>query len=171
MSCSTALTRARVAGVMGQARNDPVGPDVWAACRELVPACRVIREVPGAGTVAAAYCGAHDYADPGTPRIAWNDEQARFQLVDALVTDALHLPGRLPEQDLGPAAADAVGILALVPRPGTCTRRTHTSDWAYSGLRPVRRECVPGAVGAVRDFRNTPWAERLRHHRDTRHNP
>lgn len=75
---------------------------------------RVIREVPGAGTVAAAYWGAHDYADPGKPRIAWNDEQARFQLVDALVTDALHLLGRLPEQDLGPAATDAVGILALV---------------------------------------------------------
>ncbi len=74
---------------------------------------RVIREVPGAGAVAAEFCRAHDSCDPGKPRIAWNDEEARTQLVDALVTDALNLLGRLPEEDLGPRAADAVGILAL----------------------------------------------------------
>ncbi|MCD9146099.1 transposase, partial [Streptomyces albireticuli] len=65
---------------------------------------RVIRDVPGAGVVAAECCRAHDYTDPGKPRIAWNDEEARAQFVDAsaLVTDALNLLGRLPEQDLGP---------------------------------------------------------------------
>ncbi|GAA3370046.1 hypothetical protein GCM10020367_15120 [Streptomyces sannanensis] len=75
---------------------------------------RVIREVPDAEQVAAAWCTAHDYADPGKPRIAWNDQAAREALVDALVTDALNLLGRLPEQQLGEAAANAVGLLALV---------------------------------------------------------
>jgi transposase len=75
---------------------------------------RVIREVPGAKAVAERHCRAHDYADPGKPRIAWDDEQARADLVDALVRDALNLLGHLPEAELGPAAADAVGLLALV---------------------------------------------------------
>ncbi|WP_327071799.1 IS1182 family transposase [Kitasatospora sp. NBC_01302] len=74
----------------------------------------VIREVPGADTVAAVHCTAHDYTDPGKPRIAWNDEQARADLVDALVGDALRLLGHLPEQQLGEKAANAVGLLALV---------------------------------------------------------
>src|SRR4051794_40198516 len=75
---------------------------------------RVIREVPGANRIAAAQCTAHDYGDPGKPRIAWDDEQARAGLVDALVTDAIRLLANLPEQALGERAADAVGLLALV---------------------------------------------------------
>jgi transposase len=82
---------------------------------QIIAAIRaVIREVPGAGEVAAVQCTAHDYNDPGKPRIAWNDEQARADLVDALVGDALRLLGHLPEQQLGEKAANAVGILALV---------------------------------------------------------
>ena len=50
---------------------------------------RVAREVPGAGPVIAEVTSAHDYTDPGKPRIAWNDQAARGQLVDALVRDAL----------------------------------------------------------------------------------
>jgi hypothetical protein len=75
---------------------------------------RVIREVPGAGEVADRWCTAHDYADAGKPRIAWDDETARAALVDALVTDAVNLLGRLPERELGEKAANAVGLLALV---------------------------------------------------------
>ncbi|MGW2111415.1 IS1182 family transposase [Streptomyces sp. NPDC001948] len=82
---------------------------------QLIAAVRaVIREVPGAAEVAAVQCTAHDYTDPGKPRIAWNDAQARAALVDALVTDALRLLGHLPEQELGDKAANALGILALV---------------------------------------------------------
>jgi transposase len=82
---------------------------------QLIAAVRaVIREVPGAGEAAAVQCTAHDYSDPGKPRIAWNDEQARAGIVDALVGDALRLLGHLPEQELGEKAANAVGILALV---------------------------------------------------------
>jgi hypothetical protein len=75
---------------------------------------RVAREIPGAAEVVAAHCTAHDYADPGKPRIAWDDEQARAGLVDALVGDAHRLLGHLPEQQLGPPAAEAVALLALV---------------------------------------------------------
>jgi transposase len=49
---------------------------------------RVRREVPGAGEVIAEHCRAHDYDDPGKPAIAWDDAEARAQLVDALVSDA-----------------------------------------------------------------------------------
>src|SRR3954469_19573446 len=75
---------------------------------------RVRREVPGAAEVIAAHCTAHDYDDPGKPAIAWNDAEARAQLVDALVTDAHRLLGHLPEQELAPRAAEAVALLALV---------------------------------------------------------
>jgi IS5 family transposase len=75
---------------------------------------RVGREVPGAGDVIAAHCTAHDYDDPGKPAIAWDDAAAREALVDGLVSDAHRLLGYLPEQDLGPRAAEAVALLALV---------------------------------------------------------
>jgi hypothetical protein len=75
---------------------------------------RVRREVPGAAEVVAAQCRAHDYDDPGKPAIAWDDAQARAGLVDALVGDAHRLLGHLPEQELGPRAAEAVALLALV---------------------------------------------------------
>lgn len=75
---------------------------------------RVRREVPGAADVIATRCTAHDYDDPGKPKIAWNDEAAREQLVDALVSDAHRLLGHLPEQELDAKAADAVALLALI---------------------------------------------------------
>ena len=75
---------------------------------------RVGRDVPGAAQVVASQCSAHDYDDPGKPAIAWNDKCAREQLVDALVGDAHRLLGHLPEQDLGPGAAEAVALLALI---------------------------------------------------------
>ena len=39
---------------------------------------------------------------------------ARERLVDALVGDAHRLLGHLPDQDLGPRAAEAVALLALI---------------------------------------------------------
>jgi IS5 family transposase len=75
---------------------------------------RVAREVPDAGTVIAERCAAHDYNQPGKPGIAWDDEAARAELVDALVGDAHRLLGHLPEQELGPRASQAVALLALV---------------------------------------------------------
>ena len=74
---------------------------------------RVRREVPGAAQVVESVTSAHDYDDPGRPRIAWNDKDARDALVDALVRDALAVLAALPEQEPG-SAADAVGLLALI---------------------------------------------------------
>ena len=75
---------------------------------------RVRREVPAAAAVIERHCTAHDYDDPGKPAVAWNDKAARDQLVDALVGDAHRLLGHLPDQDLGPHAAEAVALLALI---------------------------------------------------------
>ncbi len=75
---------------------------------------RVAREVPGAAAVIAEQCSGHDYSNPAKPAIGWDDEQARAGLVDALVGDAHRLLGHLPEQELGPKAAEAVALLALV---------------------------------------------------------
>ncbi len=101
--------------VQGEWTGEPVGPNVWATCRQLIPAIRgVIRQVPGADRIVAALCTVHDYGDPGRPRIVWNDDQARTSLVDALVTDAIGLLANLPEQSLADRAADAVGLPAPV---------------------------------------------------------
>ena len=95
---------------------------------QLIAAIRaVIREVPGADPIAAAQCTACDYTDPGKPRIAWNDAQARAALVDALVSDAIRLLADLPEQALADKAADAVGLLALVAYKTWSPRRTPTA--------------------------------------------
>jgi IS5 family transposase len=75
---------------------------------------RVGREIPAAAEVIAEHCGAHDYDDPGKPTIAWNDKAARDALVDGLVSDAHRVLGHLPEQELGPRAAEAVALLALI---------------------------------------------------------
>ena len=81
---------------------------------QLIAAVRRVRRlVPGAAPVVARVTSAHDYDDPGKPRIAWDDKQARDVLVDALVRDALAVLGALGEQPAGPAA-DALGLLALV---------------------------------------------------------
>jgi len=84
---------------------------------QLIAAVRKVRrEVPGAAQVVAEVTSAHDYDDPGKPKIAWNDKAARDVLIDALVRDALAVleavraKGEVPP---GPAA-DAVGLLALV---------------------------------------------------------
>ena len=85
---------------------------------QLIAAIRgVVREVPGAAEVVAARCTGHDYGQPGKPRIAWDDEAAREELVSGLVNDALALPDGLHVAAISAAggrAADAVALLALV---------------------------------------------------------
>lgn len=108
---------------------------------------RVIREVPGAAEVAAVQCTAHDYADPGKPKIAWSDEEARAGLVDALVGDALRLLGHLPEQELGEKAANAVGLLALVA--GQDVEPAEGSDGGDGRWRIARRTAAERIVSTV----------------------
>ena len=83
---------------------------------------RVAREVPAAGDLVAevsARPGGHDYARPGKPEIAWDDPQARDELVSALVNDALAVLAGLealyPDgHGLDGKQAEAVALLALV---------------------------------------------------------
>jgi Transposase DDE domain/Transposase domain (DUF772) len=98
---------------------------------------RVRREVPEAGPVIAEHCTAHDYDDPGKPKIAWNDEAAREQLVDALVSDAHRLLGHLPEAELGTKAAEAVALLALIA--GQDVEPVEGSDGTDGRWRIARR--------------------------------
>ena len=107
----------------------------------------VIREVPGAAEAAAAVCSAHDCRDPGKPKIAWDDQEARAALVSALVNDALGLLGRLPAQPEGPAA-DAAGLLALVA--GQDVEPTEGSD-GTDGRWRIARRTAPGRVVSVTD--------------------
>ena len=111
---------------------------------------RVIHEVPGAAAAAGAVRTGHDYRDPGEPKIARYDEEARATLVSALVDDALSLLAHLPAQPPGPAA-NAIGLLALIagqdvePAEGsdgtdgrwTIARRT-AQDRAVSVAAPTR---------------------------------
>ena len=108
---------------------------------------RVRREVPGAAEVIAAHCTGHDYDDPGKPAIAWTDPQARAALVDALVTDAHRLLGHLPEQPLGPRAAEAVALLALVA--GQDVEPAEGSDGTDGRWRIAQRVAADRVISTV----------------------
>lgn len=108
---------------------------------------RVRREVPGAVEVIAEHCGAHDYDDPGKPAIAWDDKQARAELVDALVGDAHRLLGYLPEQELGAKAAEAVTLLALIA--GQDVEPDEGSDGTDGRWRIARRVAPDRVVSTV----------------------
>ncbi len=108
---------------------------------------RVIREVPGASAVAGRWCTAHDYAGPGKPKIAWDDEAARAALVDALVTDALNLLRHLPGQQPGSPAANAVGLLALVA--GQDVEPAGDSDGSDGRWRIAKRTAKDRVVSVV----------------------
>jgi hypothetical protein len=108
---------------------------------------RVRREVPGAAEVVAAQCSAHDYDDPGKPAIAWDDAEARAALVDALVIDAHRLLGHLPEQELGPRAAEALALLALVA--GQDVEPAEGSDGTDGRWRIARRVAADRVISVV----------------------
>jgi hypothetical protein len=83
---------------------------------QLIAAIRQVRRVvPSAGEIVERVCSAHDYDDPGKPAIAWNDQAAREQLVDALVRDALAVLAAFQDaQPQDEKAADALALLALI---------------------------------------------------------
>jgi IS5 family transposase len=79
---------------------------------QLIAAIRRVRRlVPEA---AALELAGHDYSDPGKPRIAWDDHDARNQLVTGLVSDAQIVLDAVDGLALEDDAVDAVGLLALV---------------------------------------------------------
>ena len=81
---------------------------------------RVGREVPGAAELIPRVCTGYDYTRAGKPDIAWDDADAREQLVSALVNDALALLDQLSDQQR----------LWTSARPGWASRR---------GIGPSRR--------------------------------
>jgi hypothetical protein len=122
---------------------------------------RVRREVPGAAEVIAAHCSAHDYDDPGKPAIAWDDADARERLVDALVSDAHRLLGHLPEQDLGPRAAEAAALLALIA--GQDVEPVAGSDGTDGRWRIARQVATDRVISTV--DADTRHVHKTVHHR------
>jgi len=97
--------------------------------------------------VIAKHCTGHDYGSPGKPAIAWNDEAARAELVDALVGDAHRLLGHLPETELGPKAAEAVALLALIA--GQDVEPVEGSDGTDGRWRIARRVAPDRVISTV----------------------
>ena len=122
---------------------------------------RVARVVPGAAQVVAAQCTGHDYTQPGKPAIAWNDPDARAQLVDALVSDAHRLLGHLPDQELDPAAAEAVGLLALVA--GQDVEPAEGSDGTDGRWRIARKVAPERVISTVDPEARHAHKTRARH--------
>ncbi|HEY4006673.1 MAG TPA: IS1182 family transposase [Pseudonocardia sp.] len=108
---------------------------------------RVAREVPDAAEVIAEHCSAHDYAQPGKPRIVWDDQGAREELVDALVSDAHRLLGHLPEQELTAKPAEAVALLALLA--GQDVEPVEGSDGTDGRWRIARRVAPDRVISVV----------------------
>ena len=124
---------------------------------QLVAAIRkVARVVPGASEVIAAVCEL-DYGKPGKPDIDWDDPAAKQALVSDLVNDALAVLAGLtgdgtPER--GAAAADALGLLALVA--GQDIEFAEDSD-GTDGRWKIARKVAPDRVisTVAREARHT----------------
>jgi hypothetical protein len=108
---------------------------------------RVRREVPGAGAVIAERCHAHDWDDPGKPRIAWDDKIARDALVSALVVDALTVTSTFTGVELDEPAAQALALLALVA--GQDVEPADGSDGTDGRWRIARRVAPERVISTV----------------------
>jgi IS5 family transposase len=108
---------------------------------------RVGREVPGAAEIITARCTGHDYNDPGKPRIAWDDPQARDALVSALVTDARAVLDALDGAALDDDAARVVALLALVA--GQDVEPAEGSDGTDGRWRIARRVAPDRVISVV----------------------
>ncbi|PVZ10282.1 DDE family transposase [Actinomycetospora cinnamomea] len=114
---------------------------------------RVAREVgDGADVVSAAATSGHDYARPGKPQIAWDDPQARDELVSALVGDALAALAELETRYPGSAGLDekatqAVALLALVA--GQDVEPAEGSDGSDGRWRIARRTAPDRVISTV----------------------
>ena len=118
-------TTGAVAGKQRRALDSTVVDDAVArqdTVTQLIAAIRRVgRDVPGAQALIERVCIGHDYTDPGKPAIAWDDQDAREELVARLVNDALALLGAVAEdldldaiETAGGKPAEALALLALV---------------------------------------------------------
>ena len=113
--------------------------------------------MPGANDLVATHCTrlapltGQDYTATGKPRIAWDDEAAREELVTALVGDALALLGRTrpsrrsPRQ--GGKPAEAVALLALVA--GQDVEPAEGSDGTDGRWRIARKTAPDRVISTV----------------------
>jgi len=108
---------------------------------------KVRREVPGAAEVVAASCTAHDYDDPGKPRIAWDDSEARAVLVDALVKDALALLEQVSTFELTADQQETVALLGLIA--GQDVESADGSDGTDGRWRIARRVAPDRIISVV----------------------
>jgi hypothetical protein len=108
---------------------------------------RVRRQVPGAAEFIAERCHAHDWDDPGKPRIDWDDRAARDALVSALVGDALALIDAFPDAGLDEQAGQALALLALVA--GQDVEPAEGSDGTDGRWRIARRVAPDRVISTV----------------------
>ena len=131
---------------------------------------RVGRLVPGAAELIGQYCTrlagltGQGYDAVGKPPIAWDDPQARDELVSALVGDATGLLGALDLDAIekaGGSAAEAVALLALVA--GQDVEPAEGSD-GTDGRWRIARKVAPDRVISTVDP-ETRHAHKTRHRR------
>ncbi|QCB95624.1 IS1182 family transposase [Arthrobacter sp. PAMC25564] len=117
------------------------------------------RDVPGGKDLIAAHATGYDYTRAGKPDIAWDDAQARDELISALVNDALALLAAVdPQQfdknpgdpsDAGdPKAAEAYALLALVA--GQDVEPAEDSD-GTDGRWKIARKTAPDRMISIVD--------------------
>jgi len=110
--------------------------------------------VPGAGKMIAAECGGHDYTDPGTPSIAWDNAAARDAPVIALISDANVVLHAFAAASLQRAAAPALALLPFVagqdvePADRLGSHRPVVADRTKRRSRQGNFGCVSGSAGA-----------------------
>ncbi len=118
--------------------------------------------MPGAAGQIAKVCTGHDYAQPGKPKIDWDDPAAKDALVSALVTDANALVAVLKDRNLGERAALAVGLLALVA--GQDVEPAEGSDGTDGRWRIARKVAGDRVISVcdpeARHTRKSPEARR-----------
>lgn len=108
---------------------------------------RVRREVPGALDLVAQRCHAHDWDDPGKPRIVWDDKAARDALVSALVQDARAIVAAFADAKLDQSAVRALALLALVA--GQDVEPAEGSDGTDGRWRIARRVAEDRVISVV----------------------
>ena len=117
---------------------------------------RVGRDVVGAKDLITTHCTGlaaltgQDYTATGKPRIAWDDQAARDELVTALVNDALALLAVLDIEALttqGGKPADAIALLALVA--GQDVEPDEDSDGADGRWRIARKTAPDRMISTV----------------------
>lgn len=111
------------------------------AVMQLVTAIRrTRREIPQAKAITLK---AHDYDnDPGKPDCAWDDHEARQQMVGSLVADALVVLEALDDVELSASQQEAAALLALVAGQDVEPGETEGSWRITKGTSPGRMVSV-----------------------------